>query len=84
MKLLSGGVSSLMRLKHSYDSVVGPTGRYADCAAKSSALFFRRRHQPRRPPGPERPAPAKGPGTNNQRYSVFLFAKSVTVITGSG
>src|SRR5436190_3610633 len=47
MKLSSGGVSSLMRLKHNCDSGVGPT--YADCAAKSSAIFCHRRHQPRRP-----------------------------------
>jgi hypothetical protein len=66
----SGGVSSLTQLKHAYDSGAMFANHLCGFAPESQAIFFRRRHQPRRPPlakiRPGSPAPTTGPGTGTE------------------
>jgi hypothetical protein len=56
----------------------------------AQAIFFRRRHQPRRPPHatirPGRPAPTTGPGTTTEPEAIVIVStkKSHPLMSASG
>ena len=76
-------------------AIAGCRKRRERIALEAQAIFFRRRHQPRRPPPakirPGSPAPAMGPGTpamgpgttNADEFAVMMIGKLLSGMKGT-